>query len=106
MDLWVTEPSGEKCMYNHNRTVIGGRLSRDFTQGYGPEEYCLKRAMPGAYVIQSNYYGTSQQSLTGGTTVQATVITNFGLPDEKRRYLTLRLRNPKDVVDIGKIAVQ
>ncbi len=105
MDLWVTEPSGEQCLYSHNRTVIGGRLSRDFTQGYGPEEYCLRRAMPGVYKIQANYYGTSQQRLTGGTTVQATVITDFGLPTEKRRFLTLRLRAQKDTVEIGSIKV-
>ena len=42
VDLWVTEPSGEKCFYDHNRTTIGGMLCRDFTQGYGPEEYCLR----------------------------------------------------------------
>jgi uncharacterized protein YfaP (DUF2135 family) len=105
MDLWVTEPSGERCLYSHNRTVIGGRLSTDFTQGYGPEEYCLRRAMPGVYKIQANYYGTSQQQLTGGTTVQATVITDFGLPTEKRRFLTLRLQAQKNTVSIGSIKV-
>src|SRR5437660_10689837 len=59
VDLWVTEPSGEKCFYGHNRTVIGGLISRDFTQGYGPEEYCLRRTMPGEYKVQCNYYGYS-----------------------------------------------
>ena len=44
IDLWVTEPSGEKCFYGHNRTTIGGLLSRDFTDGYGPEEYCLRKS--------------------------------------------------------------
>src|SRR5205085_6237154 len=57
VDLWLIEPSGEKCVYDHNRTTIGGLLSRDFTQGYGPEEYCLRRAMAGEYKIQANYYG-------------------------------------------------
>lgn len=104
MDLWVTEPSGETCIYSHNRTVIGGHLSRDFTQGYGPEEYILRRAMTGAYKVQSNYYGTRQQSLTGGTTVQATVITDWGRPTEKKQYLTLRLRDTRDTVDIGSVA--
>jgi hypothetical protein len=104
MDLWVTEPSGEKCYYGHNRTVIGGRLSNDFTQGYGPEEYVIRRAMPGMYRIQSDYFGSHQQRLTGGTTVQATVITDFGRPTEKRRYLTLRLTRGNRTVDIGSIA--
>ena len=39
MDLWVVEPSGEKCYYSHALTTIGGAITRDFTQGYGPEEY-------------------------------------------------------------------
>lgn len=103
MDLWVTEPTGEKCFYSNNRTAIGGRLSNDFTQGYGPEEYLLRRNLPGKYRIQSNYYGTRQQKLTGGTTVQATVITDWGKPTEKRRYLTLRLTTAKETVEIGTV---
>ena len=105
VDLWVTEPSGEKCFYGHNRTTIGGMMSRDFTQGYGPEEYNLRRAMPGQYKIQANYYGSSQASLVGPCTVQATVITDFGRPTEKRQHLTLRLTTTKDVVDIGSVTL-
>ena len=44
IDLHVVEPSGETAFYGHNRTVIGGLVSRDFTQGYGPEEYAVRRA--------------------------------------------------------------
>lgn len=105
IDLWVTEPSGEKCYYGHNRTVIGGLVSKDFTQGYGPEEYCLRKLMPGEYKIQANYYGSRQQELTGPCTVQATVITNFGRPDEQRQSLTLRLTNAKEIVDIGTVTL-
>lgn len=105
IDLWVTEPSGEKCFYGHNRTIIGGLLSRDFTDGYGPEEYCLRKQMPGTYNIQCNYYGSRQQELIGPATVQATVITNFGRPSEKRQALTVRLKDMKDVVNLGTITV-
>jgi len=59
--------------------------------------------MPGSYRIQSNYFGSRQQRLTGGTTVQATVITDFGRPTEKRRQLTLRLTRENGTVDIGAI---
>ena len=38
MDLWVTDPNGEKCFYSHKETVTGGRMSQDFTGGYGPED--------------------------------------------------------------------
>jgi hypothetical protein len=103
MDLWVTEPTGERCDYSHNHTAIGGMISRDFTGGYGPEEYLLRRAPSGKYEIRANFYGSTSQSLTGATTAQATVITDFGRRGERRRTLTLRLSDEKDVVDIGSV---
>ncbi len=103
IDLWVTEPSGEKCFYSHNRTVIGGFMSRDFTQGYGPEAYFVRKGMIGKYNVQANFYGSSQQTLTGGTTVRATVFTNFGRANEERQTLTIRLTTAKDVIDIGAV---
>jgi hypothetical protein len=106
VDLWVTEPSGETCIYSHNRTAIGGLLSHDFTQGYGPEEYCLHQMMPGTYKTQCHYYGSSQSSMIGPVTVQATVITHFGRADETRKTLTVRLDKPKDLVDLGEVKLE
>lgn len=105
IDLWVIEPSGEKCFYSHNRTTIGGSMTRDFTQGYGPEVYNIRKAMPGKYKIKANYYGTSQATLTGGTTIQLTLITNFGRADEKREAITVRVTAKKEIVDIGEITI-
>jgi hypothetical protein len=105
IDLHVTEPSGEECDYEHNLTTIGGHVSSDFTQGYGPEEYCLRRLMPGRYKIRANFFGSGDQSLVGPTTVQATVITHFGRPDETRKCLTLRLTSAKDWVDVGEVVL-
>ena len=39
IDLWVTDPNGERAFYGHALTHQGGRLSRDITSGYGPEEF-------------------------------------------------------------------
>lgn len=105
MDLHVIEPTGEECFYSYNLTQVGGKLSKDFTSGYGPEDYMIRRAVPGVYKIQTNYYGSGEQKLTGGTTVQATVITNFGRPNEKRQHLTLRLTQNKETVTIGEVKV-
>ena len=105
MDLHVIEPSGEECYYSHNRTVIGGRLSDDFTQGYGPEEYLVKRGMPGKYAVRSNYFGSREQTLSGGTTVQATVYTNWCRPNETHQSMSLRLTENKETVTIGDIMV-
>ncbi|WP_394794019.1 VIT domain-containing protein [Armatimonas sp.] len=105
MDLHVIEPTGEECFYSHNLTQVGGKLSEDFTNGYGPEDYMIRRAVPGVYKIQTNYFGSSEQKLTGGTTVQATIITNFGRGNEKRQHLTLRLTQNKETVTIGAVTL-
>jgi Ca-activated chloride channel homolog len=65
----------------------------------------IRRAVPGVYKIQTNYFGSQEQKLTGGTTVQATVITNFGRSTEKRQHLTLRLTQNKETVTIGEVRV-
>ncbi len=103
MDLWVTDPRGETCLYNHNRTKIGGRISRDFTRGYGPEEFLIKRAMKGKYAVKINYYGSSRQTILGPTTVQVKLITGFGTPNEKCQEITRRLSESKEVLDIGEM---
>jgi uncharacterized protein YfaP (DUF2135 family) len=93
MDLHVIEPSGEECDYSHNRTAIGGRMSDDFTQGYGPEEYFVRRNKAGKYEIRTNYFASREQKITGGTTVQATVYTDWGSPD---REATVPLAPPDE----------
>jgi tetratricopeptide (TPR) repeat protein len=103
IDLWVTDPNGEKCFYKHPYTVIGGRLSDDITQGYGPEEFCLKNAAKGDYLIEANYYGTRSQKQLQPVVVQATIYTNFGRPNQKKQVLTLQLGNAKDVYKVGTI---
>jgi hypothetical protein len=105
MDLWVIEPSGEKCFFSHALTTIGGAISKDFTGGYGPEVYAARSAPGGKYDVKANFYGSRSQSLTGPTTVQATVITNYGRPGESRQALTVRLTSARDVVDIGSVSV-
>jgi tetratricopeptide (TPR) repeat protein len=101
IDLWVIEPSGEKTYYADNLSTIGGLVSRDFTQGYGPEEYVLRRAMPGKYVVQTNFYGSGAQTLTGAVTLQLDLFTNFGRPNEKHKSITLRLSEAKETFTVG-----
>lgn len=103
MDLWVTEPTGQKANYSDNRTRIGGLVSRDFTQGYGPEEYLLRKARTGTYKIEVHFYGSSAQTLLGPVTVQAEVFTNFGRPNEQRRSITLRLETRDDTFKVGEV---
>merc|ERR1719178_537082 len=103
VDLWVLEPSGEKAYYGHPRTRIGGLLSRDIVDGYGPETYNLKRVSAGKYVIQANYYGSHQQKLLGPATIKAAVFSNYGRENEVRKELTIRLDKIKQVVTLGEL---
>ena len=103
VDLHVVEPSGEEAAYNHNRTTIGGLVSHDLTQGYGPEEYMVRRGMPGPFKIFARYYGSRQQTLVGPCTITATVFTDFGRPTQKKQVLTLRLDQPQQEAGIGEV---
>jgi len=106
VDLHVFEPTGEHAYYSHNLTEIGGLVSRDFTEGYGPEEYVLRKAVPGVYTIKAHYYGSSQQVVVGACTVIVTVFTNFGRADETKQILTLRLDRPSDETLVGEISIK
>ncbi|MBP5358351.1 MAG: DUF2135 domain-containing protein [Treponema sp.] len=103
IDLWVTDPDGEKCYYGNKLTQNGGRISRDFTQGYGPEEFCIKQAVKGKYKIEANYYGTHSQKILQPVVVQAEVYTNFGTPYQKKEVLTLQLDTIKGSFTVGEI---
>jgi hypothetical protein len=91
MDLWVDEPSGERAIYSHPRTLIGGRLSNDMTAGYGPEEYLLRRAIPGEYRISVNVYAADRINPNGTTVVTAHLIRNFGRPTQSEETMELEL---------------
>ncbi len=103
IDLWVTEPTGEKVSYTHRLSRIGGIISRDFTDGYGPEEYVLHRAVPGVYRIQANYYGSDAARILGPVTLRVDIFMNFGQDNETHRSVTFRLRQQKQTVTVAEI---
>lgn len=101
MDLHVIDPRGETCYYSHNRTAIGGRISADVTDGYGPEEFLLKKAIPGTYRVQANFFGTRQQTAVGATTVVLELYLRYGTGRMENKSITLRLDGANRMVDIG-----
>jgi hypothetical protein len=101
MDLWVTDPQKEKCFYSFPLTASGGKMTRDFTGGYGPEVFMIKKATEGKYKVEVNYFGNRNQSLYGPTTVQAELYTNYGLPNENKKVVTLRLVDNKEVISLA-----
>jgi len=105
IDLWVVDPSGEKAVFSNPRTRYGGRLSRDFTGGYGPEVFTVRRPLPGTYVVHANYFGDRRQSLTGPVTLQLEFQTRFGNADGKRVSVTRRVEGGSETLEIGRFKV-
>jgi Ca-activated chloride channel homolog len=105
IDLWVTDPNGEKAFYGTRLTYQGGRMSRDFTGGYGPEEFSLRHAKPGQYKVEANFYGHHQQIVAGATTIQVALMTGFGTVAPREQLVTMRLQGPQEVIFVGEFDV-
>ncbi|MBX3619779.1 MAG: DUF2135 domain-containing protein [Rhizobacter sp.] len=105
IDLWVTDPNGEKVFYGHRQSHQGGHISHDVTGGYGPEEFALRVAKPGRYLVQAQFYGHRQQVLAPATTLMLVLSTGFGRADQKDERVTLRLDGPAETVTVGSFEV-
>jgi len=101
MDLWVTDPKDEKCYYRNTLTYLGGKITRDVTQGYGPEEFMLKKAEKGKYKVQVDYFGTRSQKQLMPVNLRITFYTHYGTPQQKQQETTVRLSNAKEVIEVG-----
>ncbi|MEO7978873.1 VIT domain-containing protein [Flavobacterium sp.] len=75
LDLHIIEPTGEECYYAHKTTEAGASFSKDFTQGYGPEQYLIRNAVKGKYKIKTNYFGESELTENGPATVMVEIYT-------------------------------
>ena len=106
MDLWVTGPDGEPVYYSHPLGRAGGHISKDCTQGYGPEEFMIKKAPPGLYRVEADYYGDSRQDIAGEVTLTLTLQTGFGTAAQKETVTTMRLKNKRSKVLVGNFKVE
>lgn len=75
LDLHIIEPNGEECYYAHKETQAGARFSKDFTEGYGPEQYLIRNALKGKYQIKTNYFGERELTESGPATVMVEIYT-------------------------------
>jgi len=95
IDLHVIDPTGEECYFRHRETKIGGRISPDVTDGYGPEQFLLKRAAKGKYRVYVNYYGDRQVTDAGPSTVMAEIYTKYADKTEQRKVVCLQMSNAR-----------
>ncbi|AQR74857.1 VIT domain-containing protein [Sphingomonas sp. LM7] len=82
IDLWVNEPSGERVYYGDKLSSLGGQISNDMTNGYGPEEYAIRRAPAGSYDVRINGYDADRINPNGAGHVLIRLTRNFGRRSE------------------------
>jgi tetratricopeptide (TPR) repeat protein len=101
IDLWVIDPNGEKAYYENTETKIGGRMSEDLMDGYGPEGFMLKNAIDGEYKIWVDYYSDNLQKISGPTILKATFFTNYGRKNENKKTIVVRLDKKDEELEVG-----
>lgn len=104
VDLWVTNPAGEKVFYSHRNGKFGEALFDDVTTGYGPESFTAPKAAPGEYVVQVNYYGRGRSNFSEARG-EVVVVLDEGKPFEKKFVLPYRLFDEKQTVTVARIKV-
>lgn len=102
LDLHVIEPTGEECYYSHTSTQIGGRFSKDFTEGYGPEQYIIRNAVKGKYKIKSDYFGETELTENGPATIMVEIYTTKA-GKTTRTLKTIQLGKVKENEDLAVI---
>jgi tetratricopeptide (TPR) repeat protein len=105
IDLHVTDPNGETCFYSHQATAIGGRISQDITQGYGPEQFMLKKAVKGKYKVYVNYFGDSQVKAEGPSTIMVEIYTGYSGSSQQRQVTCLQMSRETKPAGNGLIQV-
>ncbi|EIE03376.1 YfaP family protein [Leptospira licerasiae] len=102
VDLWVLDPTGEKCFYANRSTKSGGNLDVDVVDGYGPETFTMSKALPGNYSIQVQYYGSYDKPITR---VNVYVVLNEGKPNERRKQFQFVMTRSQQVYHIANFEI-
>ncbi len=103
IDLWVTDPNGDKCYYANKVIPSGGELTDDLTQGYGPERFLAAKAIPGPYKVQVHYFANNGKLLNAQTYVTVTVMTHVGTAKESIERFNVVLNKKDDVATIATV---
>ncbi len=104
MDIHVTDPYGEEAFYGNKLTRIGARVSQDLTQGFGPEEFMIKKAVEGDYRISTNNFADSRQSISGPTLLYIDIYTFYGTKKQTWRRVFVRTENIKESNTVGTVS--
>lgn len=103
VDLWVIDPTGEKCYYSNRSTASGGNLDVDIISGFGPETYTMAKALPGQFSVQVQYYSSGNAPITR---VNVFVVLYEGTPREKRMKFEFVMTQANQVYHIAQFNVE
>jgi tetratricopeptide (TPR) repeat protein len=104
VDLWVTNPAGERIFYSHRQGKYGESLYGDVTTGYGPESFTASKARPGEYLVQVNYYGGGRGNFSEARG-EVVVVLDEGKSTEHKHVLPYRLFETGQTVAVARIQV-
>jgi tetratricopeptide (TPR) repeat protein len=104
VDLWVTNPSGERVFYGHKNGKFGEALYDDVTTGYGPESFTAPKAQSGDYIVQVNYYGAGRSNFSEARG-EVVVLLDEGKTTERKTVLPYRLFATGQTVTVARIHV-
>ncbi len=104
IDLWVINPQGEKCYYQHKKLSTGGALLDDLTSGFGPERFAVAKPMAGKWKILLHYYANNGNKLIAETYAQVTIVTHAGKPNQAVMHHNVVLNKVQDVVNVATVA--
>jgi tetratricopeptide (TPR) repeat protein len=105
IDLWVIEPTSEKCYYSNKKTKNGGTLLEDITRGYGPERYQNIGGTSGQYKIQLHFYGHSSNVLGNETHASTIIVIHAGTPKQRIIEKNFVLKKREQIVNVAKITL-
>lgn len=79
VDLWLTEPNGNKIFYANDNSSTGGALDFDNTYAYGPENIFYQNTAPsGTYKVEVDYFSGAPQVTNYSVVVKnGNVITSY-----------------------------
>ena len=105
IDLYIVDPNLEECYYGNETTSMGGAISEDMTEGFGPEEFTLEKAGSGSYYVKIDYFGDNYQKVENPTFMKVSIYEKYGTAQQQRRIKVLRLSEDSDEKLVERIAL-
>eukprot|EP01114_Cavostelium_apophysatum_P023555 TRINITY_DN890_c0_g1_i4.p1 TRINITY_DN890_c0_g1~~TRINITY_DN890_c0_g1_i4.p1 ORF type:complete len:1759 (-),score=363.22 TRINITY_DN890_c0_g1_i4:29-5305(-) len=103
VELQCVEWNGDICNSFSNHSRNGGVLSKDFTGGYGPVEYLIRKGHSGKYSFSARLYSPISLLAGSNVSVMVTITTNFGRPNEEERVAFFQLTEAQQRVEFAEV---